>query len=113
MIPSLIDYDRKGNCAVIGSGAGIVMAAMDDIICARYCIDIDSHRQDQVDWQGFGCVIDSMGLDKIFIVGWYTIDRPTIVNQIIDAIKSTHVFRYDGGGELRYDQWIRSIPIFA
>ena len=93
----LIDYKRQGDSVLIASGAGIMMAIMDSVPRFKYSIDIDSfrHLNDRV--PEFMCALDlNCNIEVLGIAGWFTVDKPTALQQGINKIKRTKIVSYSG-----------------
>lgn len=94
----LIDYHREGNGVLVASGCGIMMAAMDEAPCFRWCVDADSMRWGppwRIEW--FMTALDrNTAVELLGVVGWFSLDRPTYLRAGLDSIRRMRTVAYSG-----------------
>lgn len=95
----LIDYRRDGDGVLIASGCGIMMAAMDEAPCFRWCVDADSMRWGppwRIEW--FMTALDrNTTVDLLGVVGWFSLDKPTYLRAGLDSVRRMRTVTYSGG----------------
>lgn len=95
----LIDYRRESGGVLIASGCGIMMAAMDEAPCFRWCVDADSMRWGppwRIEW--FMTALDrNTTIELLGVVGWFSLDRPTYLQAGLRTIRRMRTVAYSGG----------------
>lgn len=115
----MIDYGatRAGDWLLVGSGAGIMMAAMDVLPQFRYCVDIDSIKHPSARLNEWLAAME-FGGRRICVAGWFSITQPDALRQALDGLQCKPlVYAGDGGADLfpgyevseTLDQFIRAV----
>jgi hypothetical protein len=81
----LVDYKRDGGGLLVGSGCGVMMAAMDALPQFRWCVDIDNIRDTSRFWRWLPWA-ESFA-SRVAVVGWFSITDPTVLRQAIGGMK--------------------------
>ena len=95
----LVDYERPGHGLLVGSGAGIMMAAMDVAVAFRWCFDIDGMREYRF-IRDFLVMIERCcpQVTHFGVVGWFSITDP---GPLIDALGQLSRPCWTYGGDRR------------
>lgn len=96
----LIDYRRESNGVLVASGCGIMMAAMDEVPCFRWCVDADSMRWGGAPWriEWFMTALDrNTTVELLGVAGWFSLDRPTYLQAGLRTIHRMRTATYSGG----------------
>jgi hypothetical protein len=93
----LIDYGREGDAVLIASGAGIMMATMDQVPRIRWCVDADCMRALpwRVEW--FMTALDrNSNVSLLAVAGWFSLDTPEHLRRGLQSIERMRVETYSG-----------------
>jgi len=95
----LIDYHR-GSGVLIGSGAGTMMAVMDQALELRWCVDVDSFdkRSRLADF----LLMAERVVSPIVVAGWFSITDPAPIRRAIAGLRTPPVC-YGGNVRLTTD----------
>jgi len=95
----VIDYERESRGLLVSSGAGIMMAVMDEVPTLRWCVDIDrmpSHER----LPDFLLMAERV-CEPLAVCGWFSLTDPTPLRRAIEGLADpSRCFCY--GGNIRF-----------